>query len=177
MKFKGYIGKNGFIFKEFTYTIKSLSTGEIVENVYESELKSAAQPLGYYKPDHSHTDYEYLIIGVTKNLDRNEAPSFYNDNILELTYDSRTNTYSLWFDSTITNSSIVRSVTLLLMSLSLEGYSDDEVVRIQHKYIDATLKVGDNQIEEKYAWIAKSIYILVARRFILDDIVCHDEKD
>jgi hypothetical protein len=52
------------------------------------------------------------------------------------------------------------------MSLSLEGYSDDEVVRIQRKYIDATLKVGDDQIEAKDAWIAKSIYILVARRFI-----------
>jgi hypothetical protein len=167
----------GIINREFVYVIVNTETNMVTINVYESELRSAAQPLGYYKPDHRHTDYEYLIIGVTKNLDRNEAPSFYNDNILELTYDSRTNTYSLWFDSTITDSAIVRSVTLLLMSLSLEGYSDDEVVRIQHKYIDATLKVGDDQIEAKDAWIAKSIYILVARRFIWDDIVCHDEKD
>ena len=29
--------KSGFIFREFTYTIKSV-TGEITENVYESEL-------------------------------------------------------------------------------------------------------------------------------------------
>lgn len=29
--------KSGFIFREFTYTVK-MSTGEIVENVYESEL-------------------------------------------------------------------------------------------------------------------------------------------
>jgi hypothetical protein len=35
--------KSGFIFKEFTYTIKSLSTGEIVENVYESELYTEYQ--------------------------------------------------------------------------------------------------------------------------------------
>jgi hypothetical protein len=167
----------GIINREFVYVIVNTETNMVTINVYESELKSAAQPLGYYKPDHRHTEYEYLIIGVTKNLDRNEVPSFYNDNILELTYDSRTNTYSLWFDSTITDSAIVRNVTLLLMSLSLEGYSNNECARIQRKYIEPTLKVGNEQLEGKYAWIAKSIYILVARRFIWDDLVCHDEKD
>ena len=30
--------KSGFIFREFTYTVKMVKTGEIVENVYESEL-------------------------------------------------------------------------------------------------------------------------------------------
>ena len=30
--------KSGFIFREFTYTVKMLNTGEVVENVYESEL-------------------------------------------------------------------------------------------------------------------------------------------
>ena len=30
--------KSGFIFREFTYTVKTLKTGEITENVYESEL-------------------------------------------------------------------------------------------------------------------------------------------
>jgi hypothetical protein len=34
--------KSGFIFREFTYTIKS-ATGEIVENVYESELYTEYQ--------------------------------------------------------------------------------------------------------------------------------------
>jgi hypothetical protein len=29
--------KSGFIFREFTYTVK-MSTGEVVDNVYESEL-------------------------------------------------------------------------------------------------------------------------------------------
>lgn len=29
--------KSGFIFREFTYTVK-LATGEVIENVYESEL-------------------------------------------------------------------------------------------------------------------------------------------
>ena len=34
--------KSGFIFREFTYTIKS-ATGEIIENVYESELYTEYQ--------------------------------------------------------------------------------------------------------------------------------------
>lgn len=34
--------KSGFIFREFTYTVK-MSTGEIVENVYESELYTEYQ--------------------------------------------------------------------------------------------------------------------------------------
>ena len=35
--------KSGFIFREFTYTVKMLKTGEIVENVYESELYTEYQ--------------------------------------------------------------------------------------------------------------------------------------
>jgi hypothetical protein len=35
--------KSGFIFREFTYTIKMLNTGESVENVYESELYAEYQ--------------------------------------------------------------------------------------------------------------------------------------
>lgn len=34
--------KSGFIFREFTYTVK-MPTGEIVENVYESELYTEYQ--------------------------------------------------------------------------------------------------------------------------------------
>lgn len=34
--------KSGFIFREFTYTVK-MSTGEVVENVYESELYAEYQ--------------------------------------------------------------------------------------------------------------------------------------
>lgn len=34
--------KSGFIFKEFTYTVK-LITGEVIENVYESELYAVYQ--------------------------------------------------------------------------------------------------------------------------------------
>ena len=37
--------KSGFIFREFTYTVKMTKTGEIVENVYESELYSEYQKL------------------------------------------------------------------------------------------------------------------------------------
>jgi hypothetical protein len=43
--------KSGFIFREFTYTVKSV-TGEVIENVYESEL---------YK--------EYQNVPETKNPD------------------------------------------------------------------------------------------------------------
>lgn len=43
--------KSGFIFREFTYTVK-MSTGEIVENVYESELYP-----------------EYIDVPETKNPD------------------------------------------------------------------------------------------------------------
>lgn len=35
--------KSGFIFREFTYTVKLLKTGETVENVYESELYTEYQ--------------------------------------------------------------------------------------------------------------------------------------
>ena len=35
--------KSGFIFREFTYTVKMIKTGEIVENVYESELYTEYQ--------------------------------------------------------------------------------------------------------------------------------------
>ena len=35
--------KSGFIFREFTYTVKMLNTGETVENVYESELYAEYQ--------------------------------------------------------------------------------------------------------------------------------------
>ena len=30
--------KSGLFFKEFTYTIQAINTGEVIENVYESEL-------------------------------------------------------------------------------------------------------------------------------------------
>ena len=36
------IKKSGFIFREFTYTVK-MPTGEVVENVYESELYTEYQ--------------------------------------------------------------------------------------------------------------------------------------
>lgn len=35
--------KSGFIFREFTYTVKMLNTGETIENVYESELYTEYQ--------------------------------------------------------------------------------------------------------------------------------------
>ena len=35
--------KSGFIFREFTYTVKMVKTGEVVENVYESELYTEYQ--------------------------------------------------------------------------------------------------------------------------------------
>ena len=43
--------KSGFIFREFTYTVK-MPTGEVVENVYESELYT-----------------EYQNVPITKNPD------------------------------------------------------------------------------------------------------------
>jgi hypothetical protein len=145
--------------------------------IYESELKSAALPFGFYIPDYRHTDYEYLLLAVTKNLDRNEIPSFYNDNVLELTYDSRTDSCSLWFDTTITDTEIIRNITLLFMSLSAQGRSDDDIVKAQWEYIEPTLKAGDEQINEKDAWTASSMYILLGRRFIWDDIACHAKDD
>ena len=35
--------KSGFIFREFTYTVKMVKTSEVVENVYESELYTEYQ--------------------------------------------------------------------------------------------------------------------------------------
>lgn len=51
--------KSGFIFKEFTYTVKSLTTSEIAENVYESELYAEYQNVPETKnPD---INFEELI--------------------------------------------------------------------------------------------------------------------
>ena len=51
--------KSGFIFREFTYTIKSLTTGEKTENVYESELYAEYQNVSETKnPD---INFEELI--------------------------------------------------------------------------------------------------------------------
>lgn len=167
----------GIFNKEFVYTIVNIETRMVTLEVYESELKSAALPFGFYIPDYRHTDYEYLLLAVTKNLDRNEIPSFYNDNVLELTYDSRTDSCSLWFDTTITDTEIIRDITLLFMSLSNQGRSDEDIVKAQWNYIEPTLKAGDEQINEKDIWTASSMYILLARRFIWDDIACHAKDD
>lgn len=167
----------GIFNKEFVYTIVNIETRMVTLEVYESELKSAALPFGFYIPDYRHTDYEYLLLAVTKNLDRNEIPSFYNDNVLELTYDSRTDSCSLWFDTTITDTEIIRDITLLFMSLSNQGRSDEDIVKAQWDYIEPTLKAGDEQINEKDIWTASSMYILLARRFIWDDIACHAKDD
>lgn len=167
----------GIFNKEFVYTIVNIETRMITLDIYESELKSAALPFGFYIPDYRHTDYEHLLLAVTKNLDRNEIPSFYNDNVLELTYDSRTDSCSLWFDTTITDTEIIRDITLLFMSLSNQGRSDEDIVKAQWDYIEPTLKAGDEQINEKDIWTASSMYILLARRFIWDDIACHAKDD
>ena len=165
--------RGGIFNKEFVYSIKNLVTNMVTLEIYESELKSAALPLGCYVPDHKHTDYEYLILAITKNLDRNETPSLYNDNVLELTYDSRTDKCSLWFDSTITDPDIVRKITLLFMSLSVQNRSDDYILQAQNEYIQPTIKIGNEQLDEKDVWIANSIYVLLGRRLLWDEIVCH----
>ena len=169
--------RGGIFNKEFVYTIVNIETRMVTLEIYESELKSAALPFGFYIPDYRHTDYEYLLLAVTKNLDRNEIPSFYNDNVLELTYDSRTDSCSLWFDTTITDTEIIRNITLLFMSLLAQGRSDDDIVNAQWNYVEPTLKEGDEQINEKDAWTASSPHILLARRFIWDDIACHTKGD
>ena len=168
--------RGGIINKEFVYVIKNIETNMVTLEVYESELQSAAIPFGHYKPDSIHTDYEQLILAITKNLNYNEKPSLYNDNILELTWDNRTETYSLWFDNTITDPEIIRKITLLFRALSVNGCSVDETVRAQHKYIDPTIKVGSKQLDEKNAWTAKSLYTLLARRYIWEDLVYDDEE-
>ena len=169
--------RGGIFNKEFVYTIVNIETRMVTREIYESELKSAALPFGFYIPDYRHTDYEHLLLAVTRNLDRNEIPSFYNDNVLELTYDSRTDSCSLWFDTTITDTEIIRNITLLFMSLLSQGRSDDDIANAQWNYVEPTLKAGDEQINEKDAWIASSTYILLARRFIWDDIACHTKGD
>jgi hypothetical protein len=169
--------RGGIFNKEFVYTIVNIETRMVTLEVYESELKSAALPFGFYIPDYRHTDYEHLLLAITKNLDRDEIPSFYNDNVLELTYDSRTDSCSLWFDTTITDTEIIRNITLLFMSLLAKGRSDEEIAKAQWNYVEPTLKAGDEQINEKDAWIASSPHILLARRFIWDDIACHTKGD
>ena len=168
--------RGGIINKEFVYVIKNIETNMVSREVCESELQSATLPFGHYKPDSIHTDYEQLIIAITKNLDYNEEPSLYNDNILELTWDNRTETYSLWFDNTITDPELIRKVTLLFRALSVSGCSVEETVRAQYKYIEPILKAGGKQLDEKDIWTAKSLYTLLARRYIWEDLV-YDSKD
>ena len=56
--------KSGFIFKEFTYTVKSIA-GEITENVYESELYTKYQNV----PETKNPDIT-LIEAVEEAMDQ-----------------------------------------------------------------------------------------------------------
>lgn len=51
--------KSGFIFREFTYTVKMQNTGEIVETVYESELYSEYQNVPETK--NPNIDWEEVV--------------------------------------------------------------------------------------------------------------------
>ena len=48
--------KYGVFFKEFTYTIRALDNGEVIENVYESELYD--QWVDFHSPKDPNIDWE-----------------------------------------------------------------------------------------------------------------------
>jgi hypothetical protein len=48
--------KRGVFFKEFTYTIRALDNGEVIKNVYESELYD--QCVDFHSPKDPNIDWE-----------------------------------------------------------------------------------------------------------------------
>jgi hypothetical protein len=48
--------KHGVFFKEFTYTIRALDNGEVIKNVYESELYD--QWIDFHSPKDPNIDWE-----------------------------------------------------------------------------------------------------------------------
>ena len=54
--------KSGFIFKEFTYTVKMVKAGTVIENVYESELYPEYQSVPETKnPDVTAEDIAEML--------------------------------------------------------------------------------------------------------------------
>ena len=152
------IASGGIINKEFQYTIENLETGKIRKNMYESELMSTNIPLGYYKVDSTHMDYERLDAAIPRSLDLNIEDSLYNDNVLELTYDSRTDKVSLWFDPEFKE---WNKLTILFAHRLWRRRTDEERLYYFNRYVEPVMREGIDHIED--LWTADSIFTLLAR--------------
>ena len=58
--------KHGLFFKEFTYTIQALDNGEVIENVYESELYD--KWVDFHSPKDPNIDWEEEIEKIYEDL-------------------------------------------------------------------------------------------------------------
>lgn len=150
----------GVINKEFLYTIKSLDTGKVRKSVYESELMSTSIPLGYYKVDDTHMDYERLDAAIPRTLDLEVEDSLYRDNVLELTYNAVADKVSLWFDPEFKN---WNKLGLLFAERLWKRRADDERLYYFKRYVEPVMREGINHIPAEELWTADSIFTLLAR--------------
>ena len=58
--------KHGLFFKEYTYTIKALDNGEVIEDVYESELYD--EWIDFHSPKDSNIDWEEILEKLYEDL-------------------------------------------------------------------------------------------------------------
>ena len=161
--------KSGLFWKEFTYTVKELESGKVRTNMYESELGIAEGKIGYYDIDSTHMDYVKLIAAIPRSLDIDAPISFYEDNVLEITYDSDTDTFSLWVDPEYTS---YAKLGVLLNPVLLRGKTDDETFEICHKYIYPVIYSGISYLG-KGLWTAKDPYTLLSRFHVFEE--CREE--
>jgi hypothetical protein len=150
----------GLIWKEFVYSIKDLSTGVVRTKVYESEMRPAGKTLGRYRLDYRHMDYHCLEIAIPRSIDWSTRASLYNDNVLELTYDIRTGTYTLWFDPEFEDRySLVR----LFTGLMWQDVSQDRVIAIQNSTINSAWAEDLDSIDASTFWTGPKAFQLMVR--------------
>ena len=150
----------GLINKEFVYSIKNVDTNEVRTGVYESEMRPAGLSLGRYRLDYRHMDYHCLELAITRSLDWSTRASLYNDNVLELTYDIRTSTFSLWFDPEFEDR---YSLVMLFTRLMWQDVSQDRVIAIQNSTINDAWKENLDMVDPANFWTGPKAFHLMVR--------------
>lgn len=150
---------SGLINKEFVYSIKNVDTNEVRTGVYESEMRAAGYRLGFYRLDYRHMDYQYVDIAIPRTWDKDTRASLYNDNILELTYDIRTNKFTLWFDPTVDR----HRLAIRFSSLMWQSVSQGRALEIQNTTITDAFRAGLSGFDQSEYWSDNSAFRLMVR--------------
>lgn len=149
----------GLLYKEFVYSIKNVDTEEVLTGIYESEMRPAGKKLGFYRLDYRHMDYQYVDIAIPRTWEKDTRASLYNDNILELTYDIRTDKFTLWFDPTVDRHRLV----IRFSSLMWQSVSHDRALEIQNTTITDAFRAGLSGFDQSEYWSDKSAFRLMVR--------------